>query len=133
MNAVKRVFICACCVDLGLLLYWLVVGLDIVPYAYMFKDYQISIISDWNWSFLPLDLLVSATGLYAAWLYRQNNKGWCFFLVMSLTLMFCAGLQAIAFWAIRGDFDLSWWGMNLLLMLVPLGCARPLYRHYHLG
>ena len=39
---------------------------------------------------------------------------------VSLSLMFCAGLMAISFWAIRGSYDLFWWGVNLWLILLSL-------------
>ena len=45
---------------------------------------------------------------------------------MSLSLTFCAGLMAISFWAIRGDFDPTWWGVNLALMIWPLFYLRGL-------
>jgi hypothetical protein len=39
---------------------------------------------------------------------------------LSLALTSCSGLMAISFWAIRGDFDLSWWLPNLFLLVYPL-------------
>jgi hypothetical protein len=38
----------------------------------------------------------------------------------SLALTFCAGFMAICFWAIRLDFDPSWWGAYLFLTIWPL-------------
>ena len=32
---------------------------------------------------------------------------------------FCSGLQALAFWTIRLDFDMSWWIPNLYLLVYP--------------
>jgi hypothetical protein len=40
--------------------------------------------------------------------------------LISLVLTFCSGLQAIAFWILRADFDLSWWIPNLFLMIYPI-------------
>jgi hypothetical protein len=34
--------------------------------------------------------------------------------------MFCSGLQAIAFWVLRQDYDPTWWIPNLCLMVLPL-------------
>lgn len=41
-------------------------------------------------------------------------------MLISLVLTSTAGLQALAFWALRGDFTLSWWAPNLFLLLFPL-------------
>lgn len=40
--------------------------------------------------------------------------------LISLTLTFCSGLQAIAFWIIKADYDLMWWIPNLYLLIYPL-------------
>lgn len=109
----------ACLIDISFVIYWIVVAIDIVPEQYMFRDYKSDVMQSWNWSFLPLDLLISFTGILAAVLWRQNRASWIVFITISLSLMFCAGLQAIAFWVLVGDFDPTWWGMNLVLMIVP--------------
>ena len=49
-------------------------------------------------------------------------------LIIALVLTCCAGLQAISFWAIRGDFKLGWWLPNLFLMLYPLWFLPALLR-----
>jgi hypothetical protein len=41
-------------------------------------------------------------------------------LVVSLVATSISGLQALSFWALRGDFDLGWWLPNLFLFLWPL-------------
>jgi hypothetical protein len=40
--------------------------------------------------------------------------------LISSVLTSCSGLQAVAFWALRGDFDVIWWAPNLFLLLYPL-------------
>jgi hypothetical protein len=40
--------------------------------------------------------------------------------IISLTLTMCSGLQAIAFWALRGDFAIDWWLINGFLFGYPL-------------
>jgi hypothetical protein len=40
--------------------------------------------------------------------------------LLSLAFTVASGLNAIAFWAIRGEFDGLWWLLNLYLMLYPL-------------
>jgi len=38
----------------------------------------------------------------------------------SLTLTVASGLQAIAFWAFRGQFDATWWALNGFLLVYPI-------------
>ena len=64
-------------------------------------------------------------------LIRGNNRGmlmyfhskqkriWSHFAFLSLILTFCSGLQALTFWTIRLDFDISWWIPNLYLLVYP--------------
>ena len=110
--------------DIGFLAYWslsalILAGVHIVPPDQMFKDYDQPIMQVWNWSFAPLDIILSLIGI---WAVRRAARGesWERLAILSLALTFCAGLMAIAFWAIKGDFDVTWWGMNLFLMLWPL-------------
>jgi hypothetical protein len=106
--------------DLGFIGYWLVTALHLIPVQYLFQDYTNPILTAWNWSFLPLDLTISASGLAALWAYNQKLKIWHSLALISLVLTFTSGLNAIVFWVIRGDFDLIWWLPNLYLMLYPL-------------
>lgn len=106
--------------DLGFIFYWLITLLNIIPNEYLFNDYNNSILVSWNWSFLPLDIFISATGLTSIYYYNRNNEIWRQLVLVSLVLTFCSGLQAIAFWYIRQDFQLVWWFPNLFLMLYPL-------------
>lgn len=94
-------------VDFGFILYWICAGLDLLPQDYLFKDYENPILRAWNFSFLPLDLLISATGLGAVYRHARAMPGWRELALISLTLTLCSGLQAIAFWSLRGDFDLA--------------------------
>lgn len=106
--------------DIGFLLYWLITFLHVIPEEMLFKDYHNPLLVSWNWSFLPLDLLISFTGLIGLYYFRKGNAGWRNFSLVSLVLTFCSGLQAIAFWALRLDFDWAWWLFNLYLMIYPL-------------
>jgi hypothetical protein len=110
----------ALCVDVGFVLYWGVVWLSLVPDEFMFKDYRNPILHDWNYSFLPLDVIISVTGFSALWLKRKGGPLWCGMMLISMALTFCSGLQAVAFWALRDDFDVAWWVPNLILLLGPL-------------
>jgi hypothetical protein len=106
--------------DIGFLAYWMIVFLSLLPNEFLYKDYDNPIMVAWNLSFIPLDIMVSITGLLSIALYRRSHKAWLPLSLVSLCLTFCAGLQAISFWAIRGDFDLWWWIPNTFLMVYPL-------------
>lgn len=113
--------------DLGILLYWLITAAKLIPPQYRFNDYASPILVDWNWSFLPLDLLVSLTGLYSLY-RRRSGQSWRGLALLSLALTFSSGLQAVAFWALRHDFDPVWWVPNLYLLLYPLWFIPKLIR-----
>jgi hypothetical protein len=106
--------------DIGFIAYWLITLLHLIPAQYLFQDYSNPILTAWNWSFLPLDLFISATGLSALWAYGRRLEVWQPLALVSLTLTFVSGLNAIAFWTIRGDFDPTWWIPNLYLLVYPL-------------
>jgi hypothetical protein len=115
-------------VDVGFLLYWLVTALHVIPATWAFKDYDDPVLSTWNWSFLPLDLAVSSTGLASVALARRDDGRWRSLALLSLAFTSASGLQAIAFWALRGDFDLAWWLPNLFLLAYPVPYAARLVR-----
>lgn len=107
--------------DVGFIVYWAAVLFDVLPEEYKYQDYQNELLVAWNLSFLPLDLFISLTGLLSIYFFRQSaqSRGSVLALI-SLSLTFCSGLQAIAFWGIRGDLDLLWWLPNIFLMVYPL-------------
>lgn len=111
--------------DIGMLLYWSVTALMAlsvinVPGDWLFKDYHDPMVMAWNWSFLPLDLALSFTGLWALRLEQRNDPAWKIWAAVSMSLTFCAGLMAISYWLIAGDFDAAWWVPNLFLLLWPV-------------
>ncbi|BAJ32848.1 hypothetical protein KSE_70920 [Kitasatospora setae KM-6054] len=107
--------------DIGFLLYWTATLLALVPAQYAYKDYDNPVLSDWNYSFVLLDVLASATGLTALRLSRCGAaSGARPLMLVSLALTSTAGLQAVAFWALRGDFSMAWWLPNLFLLLFPV-------------
>ena len=120
--------------DIGMLLYWgitiaMAIKLVDIPGEWLFKDYHDPRVMAWNWSFFPLDIFLSITGLMALRLENTGHPNWNSMAAVSLTLTHCAGLMAIAYWAIMGDFDPSWWIPNLFLMLWPLPFLYQLIRH----
>ncbi|EGL18282.1 MULTISPECIES: YvaD family protein [unclassified Paenibacillus] len=110
--------------DIGFIVYWLVTFFHLLPDSALFKDYDNPVIVAWNWSFFPLDLLISFTGLFSIYLQRNKRAAWRSWALVSLVLTFCSGLQAIAFWGFSGDFDAAWWAFNLYLMIYPLFFLR---------
>ena len=109
--------------DVGFVLYWLVTGLHLIPSSWAFRGYDQPVLVAWNWSFLPLDLCISATGLAALLLHRRNRSNWLPWALVSLVLTFCSGLQALSYWAFAADFALAWWVPNAFLLLYPLPFA----------
>jgi hypothetical protein len=93
----------------------------------LYKDYTNSILVAWNWSFFPIDMLISISGLNTIRLYRKNSNLWVFFALGSLFLTFCSGLMAISFWIFHNDFDLAWWIPNLFLLIYPIFYLNKLY------
>ncbi|MFG1853918.1 DUF5360 family protein [Actinomadura geliboluensis] len=110
--------------DIGFLLYWAIACGGLIPASMAYKDYADPVMSDWNTSFLPLDLAASVTGL----LSLCRPRGWRTLMAVSLTLTSTAGLQAITFWALRGDYSVTWWVPNLFLLLFPLPALVVLIR-----
>lgn len=106
--------------DIGFIVYWLITALHLIPLELAFKDYANPILVDWNWSFFPLDMFISLTGFLSLYFLSKKSEKWKMFCLCSLTLTFCSGLQAIAFWALRNDFDITWWIFNLYLLIYPL-------------
>lgn len=106
--------------DVGFIVYWLITFLHIIPESFLFKDYDNPILMAWNWSFLPLDILISITGLTSLYLFKKGNHNWEKMALVSLILTSCSGLQAISFWILRNDFDIWWWIPNLFLLIYPL-------------
>jgi hypothetical protein len=110
--------------DVGFILYWAITalvacGLLAVPPEWLFKDYHNPDIVAWNWSFMPLDLLASLSGLIAV-RRASLQQHWQTMALISMSLTFCAGFMAITFWTVQRSFDAAWWAPNLFLTLWPL-------------
>lgn len=116
----KRLKVFLLITDIGFIIYWLITGLHLIPDSWAFKDYNNPILVAWNWSFFPLDMFISGTGLTSIYLYYKKKPFWKKLCLITLVLTFCSGLQAISFWALRMDFDISWWAVNLYLLIYPL-------------
>ena len=106
--------------EAAMLAYWLIAALaclnviSVSPH-YMYDGYGQPLIDAWNWSFMPVDVLFALCGLSASHLAMPEEwRGRLY--DVALTLMFCAGLMALSFWFIRGEFAPVWWAMNLWLV-----------------
>ena len=110
--------------DLGFLVYWLTVFSGLLPPEWAYKDHDLPVMVAWNASFAPLDLLASFSGLVALRLLRQGDRRAQIIVPISLSLTFAAGLLAVVFWTLRGDFEPGWWLPNLYLILWPLWALR---------
>jgi hypothetical protein len=100
--------------DLGLLAYWLATATQLIP------PYPDQILVDWNWSFLTLDMLAAGTGLLSLHLARRQHPDTRSVMLVSLVLTHAAGLVALNFWVLRGDYSLAWWLPNLWLAGFPV-------------
>jgi Family of unknown function (DUF5360) len=112
-------------VDFGMLLYWGVAALALagiinLPASLMYNGYGTPMIDAWNWSFAPIDLLFAVTGLVSVRLSRRDGDRWLGWALVSITLTGCAGLMAVSFWALTGDFDPAWWLPNLVLVAIAV-------------
>ncbi len=117
-------------VDIGFIIYWVITFWKLIPGEYLFPDYHNVLMVTWNWSFFPLDIFVSLTGLTSVYFYGRDHELWKPLALLSLVLTFTSGLQAIAFWTIQGWFDWSWWLPNLFLMIYPLFFIPRFVREY---
>jgi len=110
--------------DLAFLTYWLaailnLVGLIHIPAEWMYADYTAPRVVAWNWSFLPVDVAFSLVGLCAVSAARRGDQLWRPLALVSLVLTQVAGLMAIAYWALLGQFNPSWFIPNLILFVWP--------------
>ena len=90
------------------------------PAQVLFEEYDDPRVAAWNWSFLPLDVAASLTGLAAARAVRRATPAAPALLSISLALTATAGGMAVVYFAQRGQFDPFWMSSNLALLLFPL-------------
>jgi hypothetical protein len=110
--------------DLLFLAYWLAagasaVGLIALPPSLMYAGYDEPRVAAWNWSFFPIDLAFSLTGLAAVRAARRGDQLWKPLALISLILTMVAGLMAVAYWTLLGEFDPAWFLPNLALVIWP--------------
>jgi hypothetical protein len=110
--------------DVAFLVYWSVAGLHetkllSLPPEWLYPQADDPRVKAWNWSFLPLDLAFSATGLAAVSAMRRG-KPWRHLAIISLVLTMVAGGMAVSYWTLTGEIDWSWYGANLFLLIWPV-------------
>ncbi len=111
--------------DILFIAYWILaladlVGLLRLPTELMYAGHDQPRVVAWNWSFFPLDLAFSATGLWAVRAARQGRAIWRPLALVSLTLTMVAGGMAVGYWTILREFDPAWYLPNLLLLIWPI-------------
>lgn len=107
------------------LAYWLVAALAeghliSLPASLMYAGYGDARVCGWNWSFFPLDIAFSVTGLLAVRWGRDNDPRWRPAAIVSLLLTVVAGMMAVSYWTFMGEIVASWFVPNLVLMLWPI-------------
>lgn len=110
--------------DLLFLTYWSMsvlqlVGVADVPSEMMYADHLEPRVVAWNWSFLPLDVTFSLTGLAAVFASRRGSASWRTLAIVSLTLTATAGGMAVSYWTLLAEFDPAWFLPNLAILLWP--------------
>lgn len=110
--------------EIGMLAYWilataLVWNLVSIDPSLMYSNYQNPLVVAWNWSFFPIDVAFAVMGLTARF---GSITGLLKFKLETIAavLMLCAGLMAISYWTITGEFSLTWWGVNIWLIIVGM-------------
>jgi hypothetical protein len=114
-------------VDIAFIIYWVITYFHLLTPELLYKDYTNQILVDWNWSFFPIDMLISLSGLSSIRLFKNKSKEWVLFALGSLFLTMCSGLMAISFWVYHHDFDLGWWIPNLFLLVYPIFYLKKIY------
>lgn len=111
--------------DVFFLIYWAFAALDAlgviaIPADWLYANAHEPRVVAWNWSFLPLDLAFSATGIAAVRLAARDNPLWRPLALISLVLTMVAGGMAVGYWTLLGEFDPAWFVPNLVLLVWPL-------------
>ena len=119
--------------DLLFLAYWLASGLDkvgliAIPSDWFYAGAGEPRVDAWNWSFFPLDLAFSVTGLSAVAASRKGSASWRPLALISLILTMVAGGMAVGYWTLLGEFDPAWYLPNLALLIWPLAFLPGLMR-----
>jgi hypothetical protein len=129
----RRLAIALLVTDLTFLAYWSVSALQLVGIAdvspgMMYAGHLEPRVVAWNWSFLPLDIAFSLTGLAAVSASRRHHASWRALAIVSLTLTATAGGMAVSYWTLLAEFDPAWFLPNLAILLWPFAFLPDLVR-----
>ena len=108
--------------ELAMLVYWILAAaltfnlISIDP-SLMYSDYQNPLVVAWNWSFFPIDIAFAIIGLTARFAIKADQLRFKLEIIAGV-LMFCAGLMAVTYWTIMGEFDFAWCGVNIWLIFL---------------
>jgi Family of unknown function (DUF5360) len=111
--------------DLSFLLYWSIAALHAlgvvhIPQEWLYANANDPRVVAWNWSFLPIDMAFSLTGLAALRQARVGAGAWRPLALISLILTMVAGGMAVSYWVLLAEFDPFWFGANALLLIWPI-------------
>jgi hypothetical protein len=111
--------------DFAFLAYWALSALAAsgvvhIPASLIYADYDNPRVVAWNWSFLPLDLAFSLSGLGAVAAARRGLPVWRPLALISLIVTIAAGLMAVSYWTLLREFEPSWFLANAALIAWPL-------------
>jgi len=110
--------------EILMILYWIIaaavaLGWISIDPSLMYSDHENPLVIAWNWSFFPIDIAFSVLGLAATFIVMSAARK-AKLETVAATLMLCAGVMALSFWTITGDYNPSWWGVNIWLVVIAL-------------
>lgn len=111
--------------DIAFLIYWTIAALHAlallqIPQDWLYANADDPRVVAWNWSFFPLDVAFSLTGLAAVRCARRGDGAWRPLALISLILTMVAGGMAVGYWVLLAEFDPFWIGANALLLIWPI-------------
>jgi hypothetical protein len=119
--------------DFAFLIYWAAAALHAgsviqIPHDWLYANANEPRVVAWNWSFFPLDVAFSLTGLAAVRCARLGSGAWRPLALISLILTTVAGGMAVSYWVLLAEFDPFWIGANALLLIWPIPFLAGLVR-----
>lgn len=122
--------------DIAFLVYWTLAALNAVgvlqlPPDWLYADADQPRVVAWNWSFFPLDIAFSISGLWAVRRAGRGDSRWATACLVSLILTMVAGGMAVSYWALLREINLGWFLPNLALVLWPIAFLPGIFRVLH--
>lgn len=119
--------------DFAFLIYWAAAALHAlaiiqIPQEWLYTNADDPRVVAWNWSFFPLDVAFSLTGLAAVRYARVGSGAWRPLALISLILTMVAGGMAVGYWLLLAEYDPFWIGANTLLLIWPIPFLAGLVR-----